>query len=274
MNSSPTIAARKRSIGFAASSATTPRSRTTRSPIHIRRYRDEPALAEVRARLSSVGLHPSALPLGVDRDVWLARAKTPWDCYPDTRTGKMDAETCALEKALKDPDIKLETDADVRRLIAGPDGRIVAVEYRRRGELKRLTPKNRRRLRRGDKVGCASAGFARRRQSEWSGEPLGHGRPQFHESQLDSDDSRQSPVSKRRDSPEDVRSQRLLSRGRQGASAARQHTAVWSGLWRGDEISREAHTARLVEPALAPCGGFPRAERGFAEPRKSGPSRW
>ena len=101
---------------------------------------DEPALVDVRARLKSVGLHPSALPLGVDKDAWLTRAKTPWDCYPDTRTGKMDAETCALEKALRDPDVQLETDAEVRRLIAAPDGRIAAVEYRRQGELIRLSP--------------------------------------------------------------------------------------------------------------------------------------
>ena len=101
---------------------------------------DEPALVDVRARLKSVGLHPSALPLGVDKDAWLTRAKTPWDCYPDTRTGNMDAETCALEKALRDPDVQLETDAEVRRLIAAPDGRIAAVEYRRQGELIRLSP--------------------------------------------------------------------------------------------------------------------------------------
>ena len=101
---------------------------------------DEPALVDVRARLKSVGLHPSALPLGVDKDAWLTRAKTPWDCYPDTRTGNMDAETCALEKALRDPDVQLETDAEVRRLIAAPGGRIAAVEYRRQGELVRLSP--------------------------------------------------------------------------------------------------------------------------------------
>ena len=103
--------------------------------------RDEPALADVRERLSKIGLHPAALPLGVDRDAWLARAKTPWDCYPDTRTGKMDAETCALEKALKDPNVSLQTDAEVRRLIAGADGRIVAIEYLQEGALKRVTPK-------------------------------------------------------------------------------------------------------------------------------------
>ena len=94
---------------------------------------DEPALADVRERLSNIGMHPAALPLGVDLDAWLARAKTPWDCYPDTRTGKMDAETCALEKALKDPNVSLETEAEVRRLMAGADGRIVGIEYLQRG---------------------------------------------------------------------------------------------------------------------------------------------
>lgn len=47
--------------------------------------------------------------------------------------------TCALEKALRDPDVQLETDAEARRLIAAPDGRIAAVEYRRQGELIRLS---------------------------------------------------------------------------------------------------------------------------------------
>lgn len=102
---------------------------------------DEPSLTEIRGRLKSIGLHPAALPLGVDRDTWLKRADTPWDCYPDTRTGKMDAETCALEAALKDPSIRIEPEADVQRLIAGPDGRIVAVEYQHQGTLKRITPK-------------------------------------------------------------------------------------------------------------------------------------
>ena len=45
---------------------------------------DEPAIAKVRERLKRVGLHPFPLPLGVDVDKWLKRAKTPWDAFPDT----------------------------------------------------------------------------------------------------------------------------------------------------------------------------------------------
>ena len=55
---------------------------------------DERPLAEVRERLAAIGLHPASLPLGVDIDAWLKRARTPWDAFPDARSGKMDAETC------------------------------------------------------------------------------------------------------------------------------------------------------------------------------------
>jgi len=102
---------------------------------------DEPALAEVRARLKQQGLHPASLPLGVDHEAWLRRAKTPWDAFPDTRSGKMDAETCGLAAALKDPDITIETGADVVRLVAGAGGRIEKIVYRKDGELRELAPK-------------------------------------------------------------------------------------------------------------------------------------
>ena len=38
---------------------------------------DEPAIAEVRERLKTVGLHPFSLPLGVDIERWLAARQTP-----------------------------------------------------------------------------------------------------------------------------------------------------------------------------------------------------
>ena len=70
---------------------------------------DEPAIGKVRERLKRVGLHPFPLPLGVDIDKWLRRAKTPWDAFPDTGTGKMDAETCALDKALAYRNVNAQT---------------------------------------------------------------------------------------------------------------------------------------------------------------------
>ena len=44
--------------------------------------------------------HGHHLPLGVDIERWLKGGQTPWDAFPDTRSGKMDAESCPLAKAL------------------------------------------------------------------------------------------------------------------------------------------------------------------------------
>jgi choline dehydrogenase-like flavoprotein len=101
---------------------------------------DEPAIAKVRARLSKAGLHPSSLPLGVDITRWLARAQTGFDAFPDTLTGKMDAESCGLVAALADPMIRLETGADVIRLETDAANRISSIVYRQDGTEKRLSP--------------------------------------------------------------------------------------------------------------------------------------
>ena len=88
---------------------------------------DEPPIAALRQRLAKVGLHPASLPLGVDLDRWLARAQTPWDAFPDTTGGKMDAETSALKAALQHPNVQLRTHAMVTRIETGPGGRISGV---------------------------------------------------------------------------------------------------------------------------------------------------
>lgn len=101
---------------------------------------DEPAIATVREKLKASGLHPAALPLGVDVAEWLKHGQTPWDAFPDARSGKMDAETCALLPALAHPNVEILSDAEVRRLIAEPDGkRIAAVEYEREGTTTRVS---------------------------------------------------------------------------------------------------------------------------------------
>ena len=101
---------------------------------------EEPAIARVRERLKRIGLHPFSLPLGVDIDRWLSNGRTGWDAYPDARTGKMDAETCALIPALQHPNVSIESGAEVRRLIASGDGRrIEAVEYEIGGEIRQLS---------------------------------------------------------------------------------------------------------------------------------------
>lgn len=89
---------------------------------------DEPAIADLRARLASVGVHPSSLPLGVDLDRWLSRARTPWDAYPDTTGGKMDAEIAGLRAALAHDNVSLRTNSRVVRLHTDDDGRIRGVE--------------------------------------------------------------------------------------------------------------------------------------------------
>ena len=96
---------------------------------------DEPAIAAARERLAALGLHPFALPLAVDIERWLSRAATPWDAFPDTRCGKLDAETAPLAQALRSPDVSLVTGAHVQRLLLAPDGkRIEGVEYLHEGE--------------------------------------------------------------------------------------------------------------------------------------------
>lgn len=102
---------------------------------------DEPAIARARAELKAQGLHPATLPLGVDIETWLAGGRTPWDGFPNTGTGKKDAETASLASALNDPNIELITSAHVDRLEAGRGGRIEAIHYTHRGEKKHLSPK-------------------------------------------------------------------------------------------------------------------------------------
>ena len=103
---------------------------------------DEPAIAKVRERMKRAGLNPFPLPLGVDVDLWLSRAKTPWDAFPDTGTGKMDAETCGVAEALAHPNVELRENARVERLLLDADGRRVAgVEASIGGERRRIACK-------------------------------------------------------------------------------------------------------------------------------------
>ncbi|MGB8814389.1 MAG: GMC family oxidoreductase [Paracoccaceae bacterium] len=108
-------------------------------PAHSGQYNfppvpDEPAIADLRRRLQSIGLHPSSLPLGVDIDRWLARGKTPWDAFPDTCGGKMDAETVGLAYALQHPNVSLQENTLVTRLHSGAGGKIKVVEVLRGGK--------------------------------------------------------------------------------------------------------------------------------------------
>ncbi|AYG70185.1 GMC family oxidoreductase [Rhizobium sp. CCGE531] len=102
---------------------------------------DEAPIADVRARLKKKGLHPSSLPLGIDIDTWLAKAKTPWDAHPNSKDGKMDAETAALSIAMKHPNVTLQTNSRVVRLETGEGGKIEKVVYVRNGQTLSVAPK-------------------------------------------------------------------------------------------------------------------------------------
>lgn len=103
---------------------------------------DEEPIARVRERLKRAGLNPFSLPLAVDIDRWLARGRTPWDAYPDTRSGKFDAETASLARALADPNITVRTHTRVLRLLPAPDGRAISgVEVETGGGREILTAK-------------------------------------------------------------------------------------------------------------------------------------
>ena len=113
-------------------------------PIHSGSYNfppvpDEPAITDLRRRMKSVGLHPSSLPLGVDISAWLKGGQTPWDAFPGTTEGKMDAETVGLAYALQHPNVTLQTSTRVLRLIADATGKITGVEVDRAGTRETLT---------------------------------------------------------------------------------------------------------------------------------------
>jgi choline dehydrogenase-like flavoprotein len=102
---------------------------------------DEAPIASVRKKLKRNGLHPYSLPLGIDIDKWLAKAKTPWDAHPNSNDGKMDAETAALTVALQHPNVRLQTGSRVTRLETAPDGkRIETVRYIQDGIEQTVSP--------------------------------------------------------------------------------------------------------------------------------------
>lgn len=86
---------------------------------------DEPTIAAVRERLQKQGIHPSSLPLAVDHLTWLKGGKTPWDGFPDTAGGKIDAENGPLAGAMARGNVELVTGAKVISLETDASGRRV-----------------------------------------------------------------------------------------------------------------------------------------------------
>ena len=98
----------------------------------------EADMIDLMDRMRAEGLSPSALPLGVDIDLWLKGGAVTFDGFPNTRGGKMDAETIGLAQALRHPNVTLITGAMVTRLIAS--GRqITGVQYTHEGAEKSMS---------------------------------------------------------------------------------------------------------------------------------------
>lgn len=94
-------------------------------------------IADIAERLTSEGLHPSPLPLG------LLRPGEPGGCilcdtcnsYPCKLRAKSDADVCAVTPALAREAVTLWTNAYAERLLTNGGGdRVVAAEIRRDGE--------------------------------------------------------------------------------------------------------------------------------------------
>ncbi|MEM8822272.1 MAG: GMC family oxidoreductase [Pseudomonadota bacterium] len=99
---------------------------------------DEPEIARLRKAFKDQGLHPSAIPLGVDIERWLDGGATTWDGHPDTNGGKKDAED-ALDAALAHRNVELRTGTRVDRILTRPDGEVSAIEVTGPGGTERLS---------------------------------------------------------------------------------------------------------------------------------------
>ncbi|MEM9392611.1 MAG: GMC family oxidoreductase [Pseudomonadota bacterium] len=101
----------------------------------------EPAIADAARRLAAQGLTPASLPLAVDLQAWLEGGETGWDGYPDTGTGKKDAESVGIARALTYDNVTLETGCQVTRLETDSSGRIAQVSFTRHGAAQTATAK-------------------------------------------------------------------------------------------------------------------------------------
>ncbi|WP_425090660.1 FAD-dependent oxidoreductase [Tropicimonas sp. S265A] len=93
----------------------------------------EPDIAHAASRLAARDLTPAPLPLAVDLNAWLAEGRTGWDGYPNTGSGKKDAESVGIAKALAHSNVTLETGCEVTRLVADASGQITEVRYAKNG---------------------------------------------------------------------------------------------------------------------------------------------
>ena len=90
---------------------------------------DETEIADLRKRLRMVGLHPATLPLAVNLERWLSAGNHPWDAFPGTCDGKLDAETVGINMATQHPNVKLQTGCKVSMLQSNAEGKVTHIRY-------------------------------------------------------------------------------------------------------------------------------------------------
>ncbi|MDQ3069858.1 MAG: GMC family oxidoreductase [Acidobacteriota bacterium] len=99
-------------------------------------------MARIVEQLEAMGLHPSALPLGLINPGLAGGCQLCNTCnsFPCRIQAKSDAEVCALRPALAHPNVTLMTGTRALRLDTDPSGsRVEAVHVDRGGETLRLT---------------------------------------------------------------------------------------------------------------------------------------
>jgi choline dehydrogenase-like flavoprotein len=101
----------------------------------------EPVISNLASKLREQGLHPYALPMGVNAgsggNCILCRA---CDNHPCPLLAKNDAEVCCVRPALEESTVRLETNAFAEKLLTDPTGkRVVAADTRINGEPVRVT---------------------------------------------------------------------------------------------------------------------------------------
>ncbi|MDQ6816251.1 MAG: GMC family oxidoreductase [Actinomycetota bacterium] len=87
---------------------------------------DDPEIAQLRRRLAKQGLRPFSLPMGIDAHPGgCCVLSRECDAFPCPLDAKSDADISCVRPALESDDVQLITSAYAKRLVTGPNGRVV-----------------------------------------------------------------------------------------------------------------------------------------------------
>jgi choline dehydrogenase-like flavoprotein len=100
-----------------------------------------PGMSVIVSRLREMGLHPSPLPLGLQRPGQPGGCVLCRTCnsFPCRIGAKSDAEVCGIRPAVVHPNLTLRTRTQALRLLTGARGdRVTGVEFLHKGEIRRV----------------------------------------------------------------------------------------------------------------------------------------